>query len=200
MLSQIQPHFLYNVIGTIRGMCRVDGEQAWKALGDFATYLRGNMDVLSNRNRIHFSAELKHIEAYLRLEKMRMGERLHVQYDISEKDFYLPPLTIQPLVENAVKHGLFEKESGGTVRVSSNKVDNGICIEVEDDGVGFDSRVLIETDEHHAHIGLSNVKKRIEKMSKGTLIVESKPGTGTKITVILRDIERGSDYEYTGNR
>ena len=199
MLSQIQPHFLYNVIGTIRGLCRSDAEQAWRALGDFANYLRGNMDALSNRDRIHFSMELKHIEAYLRLEQMRMGDELHIVYDIVEKDFYLPPLTIQPLVENAVKHGLFDKEGGGTVRLSSKKVDDGICIEVEDDGVGFDALIPIEPDEHHAHIGLINVQKRIEKMSKGEMIMESKPGTGTKVTVILRYTERGTTNEYIGD-
>lgn len=196
MLSQIQPHFLYNVIGTIRGLCRSDADQAWRALGDFANYLRGNMDALSNRDRIHFSMELKHIEAYLRLEQMRMGEELHIVYDIIEKDFYLPPLTIQPLVENAVKHGLFDKEGGGTIRLSTKKVEDGICIEVEDDGVGFDSLIPIEPDEHHAHIGLTNVQKRIEKMSKGEMIMESEPGVGTKVTVILRYTERGTTNEY----
>ena len=200
MLSQIQPHFLYNAIGSIRGVCRIDAEYAWRALGDFANYLRGNMNALSNKNMIHFSMELKHIEAYLRLEKMRMGERLQVEYDILEKDFYLPPLTIQPLVENAIKHGLFEKEEVGTLRLSSKKVEDGICIVVEDDGVGFNSLSSTESDEHHTHIGLINVQKRVEKMSKGKMIVESELGKGTKITVILHNTEREMDYEHISNR
>ena len=99
-------------------------------------------------------------------------------------------------MENAVKHGLFDKEGGGTIRLSSKKVEDGICIEVEDDGIGFDSLIAKEPDEQHAHIGLVNVQKRIEKMSNGEMIVESKPGLGTKVTVILRYTERGTANEY----
>lgn len=158
MLSQIQPHFLYNVIGTIRGLCRVDSEQAWRALGDFSNYLRGNMSALSNDSLIHFTSELRHIEAYLRLEKMRMGDELEIVYDINEKDFFIPQLIVQPIVENAVKHGLFEKEGGGTLILRSRRQEDKIIIEVIDDGIGFDINKPLEQDEHHIHVGLSNVR------------------------------------------
>jgi LytS/YehU family sensor histidine kinase len=185
MLSQIKPHFLYNVIGTIRGLCRIDSGAAWRALGDFSDYLRGNMSALSNSELIHFSGELRHIEAYLRLEKMRMGEELDIVYEIEEKDFFVPPLTIQPLVENAVKHGLFAKEGGGEVRLCSRRTDGEIIVEVLDDGVGFDVNNPGKEDGHHESIGLINVRNRIEKMLGGSLFIESKPGKGTKVTVVL---------------
>lgn len=185
MLSQIQPHFLYNVIGTIRALCHIDSEQAWKALGDFSNYLRGNMSALSNRDMVHFTAELRHIEAYLKLEKMRMGDELNIVYDIQEKDFFIPPLTIQPLVENAVKHGLFEKDGGGTISIHSRFEEDNIVVEVKDDGVGFDVEEPLKHDEQHTHMGLSNVKKRLEKISGGQIRIETAIGKGTKIEVIL---------------
>lgn len=186
MLSQIQPHFLYNIIGTIRGLCRIDSEQAWKALGDFSNYLRGNMDALSNSDMIHFSNELKHIQAYLQLEKMRMGDELNVIYDIQENNFFLPPLTIQPIVENAVKHGLFNKDGGGTVTLHTRRENDNIIIEVTDDGVGFDPDAPYEYDVHHAHIGLINVKSRLEKMLKGEMIINSAVNEGTTVKIIIK--------------
>lgn len=185
MLSQIQPHFLYNVIGTIRALCRTDSEQAWKALGDFSNYLRGNMSALSNSDMVHFTTELRHIEAYLRLEKMRMGDELNIVYDIQEKDFFIPPLTVQPLVENAVKHGLFEKDGGGTISIHSRYEEGNIVVEVKDNGVGFDVNEPLKQDEQHTHVGLSNVKKRLEKISGGQIIIETAIGKGTEIRVLL---------------
>lgn len=97
-ISQIQPHFLYNALSSIADLCR-DAPEARSALNDFAAYLRGNMDSLTSRGLIHFSQERKHIETYLRLEKLRFRDMLRVEYDMQEEDFLLPPLTVQPLVE-----------------------------------------------------------------------------------------------------
>ena len=109
MLSQIQPHFLYNSLNAIRGLCRKDPEQAREAIGSFSEYLRGNMDSLNKREPIPFIRELSHIENYLKLEKFRFGDELKVNYDIKEKNFFIPALSVQPLVENAVKPGICEK-------------------------------------------------------------------------------------------
>lgn len=185
MLSQIQPHFLYNALGTIRGLCRKEPEQAWEALGDFSKYLRGNMSALTNKESIYFTSELHHIEAYLRLEKVRMGERLNILYDIQEKDFLIPPLTVQPLVENAIKHGLFDKAEGGTLILHTRKENNAIVISIKDNGLGFDENEPLTQDDHHAHIGLANVRARLKKMVDGQLIIESTPGEGTSATIIL---------------
>ena len=183
MLSQIQPHFIFNVLGTIRGLCREDPERAWLCLGDFSTYLRANMNALTNKKSIPFAMELAHVETYLRLEQMRMGERLNVVYDIQEKDFFIPPLMLQPLVENAVKHGLFYKADGGTVTVHSVREEGRIVLSVHDDGIGFEAAAR-EADFHQReHHGLSNVRSRVEKMLEGSLRIDSHPERGTTVTL-----------------
>lgn len=186
MLSQIQPHFLYNVLGTIRSLCRKEPEQAWAALGDFSKYLQGNMSALKNNQLIHFDSELRHIETYLKLEKLRLEEKLSIRYDVQVRDFMLPPLTVQPLVENAVKHGIFDKPDGGTIVLRSRREADSIIISVEDNGVGFDPEAPVRQSEEHARVGLVNVRSRLEKMVGGQMTVQSAPGKGTTVTVRIR--------------
>lgn len=183
MLSQIQPHFIFNVLGTIRGLCRENPEQAWRGLGDFSNYLRGNMNALTNARFIPFEAELRHVEAYLRLEQMRMCENLSIVYDIQEKDFMIPPLTVQPLVENAVKHGILSRAGSGTVMIHSRKENQKVIITVEDNGVGFDVQKPYGVFEKQDHIGLKNVQNRVEKMLSGTLSIQSEAYRGTKVVI-----------------
>ncbi|MBR6570343.1 MAG: histidine kinase [Clostridia bacterium] len=199
MLSQIQPHMLYNSLTAIRSLCRRDPEKAWEAIGDFAAYLRGNMDSLVNKDSIPFSSELKHIQAYLRLEKMRIGDRLKIIYDIQEEDFHLPALTIQPLVENAVKHGIYNKKDGGTVTLKTHRDGRQIVITIADTGVGFDPSAPVTHDDGHIPIGLMNVQNRLDKLMRGTLQVDSAPGAGTTVTV--RFEAGGNEHHvHTGSR
>lgn len=183
MLSQIQPHFIFNVLGTIRGLCREDPEQAWLGLGDFSSYLRANMNALTNGKAIPFERELTHVETYLRLEQMRMGERLNVIYDIQEKEFDIPPLMLQPLVENAVKHGLFYKTEGGNITIRSVRKDRSIVLSVEDDGIGFEAAAREADFEQRQHHGLANVRSRVEKMLGGSLRIDSHPERGSTVTL-----------------
>ena len=183
MLSQIQPHFLYNSINAIRELCRIDAEEARDALGDFAVYLRGNMDSLVSRTPVHFSKELKHIENYLKLEKLRFGDDLNIVYDIHEMDFFLPSLTVQPLVENAVKHGICEKEDGGTLTLRTYKDVETIVIEVIDDGIGFDIENSVRQEDGRSHIGIENVRNRLKQMCDGRLTIRSSHGKGTVATI-----------------
>ena len=179
MLSQIQPHFLYNSLNAIRGLCRKDPEQAREAIGSFAEYLRGNMDSLNKREPIPFIRELSHIENYLKLEKFRFGDELKVNYDIKEKNFFIPALSLQPLVENAVKHGICEKENGGTLTLKTYRDGEYIVIEVSDDGIGFDAEKLISEDKERSHIGIQNTRERLKQMIGASLTIESLPGKGT---------------------
>lgn len=181
MISQIQPHFIFNVLGTIRGLCREDPEQAWRGLGDFSVYLRANMNALTNANPIPFGRELDHVETYLRLEQMRLGEKLNVVYDIQEKGFSIPPLMLQPLVENAVKHGLFYKEGGGTVIIRSVRKGSNILLTVQDDGVGFEASAQEPDYNQREHHGLANVRSRVEKMLGGTLRIDSHGENGSTV-------------------
>lgn len=188
MLSQIQPHFLYNSLSTIRELCIVEPEKAPKALEEFSAFLRGNMDSLKSKVPVPFSRELEHVKHYLHLEQIRFGEDLHVEYDIQEDDFFLPTLTIQPIVENAVKYGVGNKEEGGTVRIETRREGDQIIITVRDDGIGFDvdeiEHIPVQKD-GRTHIGLLNVKHRIERMVNGTMTIHSRRETGTVVEITL---------------
>ena len=192
MLSQIAPHFIYNTLTTIQGLCDKDPALAKETTGQFAKYLRGNLDSLSQNENIPFSRELEHVKCYLSIEKKRFGDRVNVVYDIEEDGFMIPALTLQPIVENAVKHGLCKKDGGGTVWIHAYETDGTNQIVVEDDGAGFDAKSLL--NDGKKHIGLRNVKSRLKDMCKGTIDVTSEIGKGTKVTIgIPRSWENGGE-------
>ncbi|MGN0182344.1 MAG: sensor histidine kinase [Candidatus Ornithomonoglobus sp.] len=200
MLSQIQPHFLHNTINVIRDLCYENPEQAYDALNDFSVYLRGNIDALSKRTLVHFSSELTHIRAYLKIEKLRFGDRLRVVYDIGAEDFFLPSLTVQPIVENAVKHGISEKEDGGTLTLRTRCEEDSVLIEITDDGVGFDDENIISGDDRRLHIGIENVRSRLRMMAGGTLTIKSAPGLGTEVVIRLKKNREAYAYEHLSDR
>jgi sensor histidine kinase YesM len=183
MISQIQPHFLYNILNTIYHLCDKDIELAKKAVDDFSTYLRNNINSLSTTELIPFDTELEHIKTYINLEKIRFGEELNVVYDVQTSDFYLPILSIQPLVENAIKHGVSKKRGGGKVTISSYEDDLNYIISIIDTGVGYDLNQILSDGK--SHIGIQNVKERLESRVDGTLILESEIGVGTKAIVYI---------------
>ena len=180
MLSQIKPHFLYNTLSTIGYLCEQNPAAANEMVTTFSKYLRYNMDSVTRESLIPFERELEHIEKYLLLEKFRYGEKLRLEYDISEKSFMLPMLTVQPLVENAVKHGVGGKKGGGTVAIRSFSDKDYFTVTVSDDGVGFD---VCCAPELGAHSGISNSKARLKLQCRGTLDIESTIGEGTRATV-----------------
>ena len=179
MLSQIQPHFIYNTLGTIERMCLKDPQKAFDLVRNFSLYLRGNFSELDSVTPIRFTEELKHIEHYVNIEKVRFPD-MTIVYDVEATEFVLPALSVQPLVENAIKHGLMRLESGGTVRIRSYETLTHFCVEVKDDGVGFDTSLPIDGKKH---VGLRNIRGRLKAMVDGDLILESKPGVGTKAVI-----------------
>ncbi|MGN0610403.1 MAG: sensor histidine kinase [Ruminiclostridium sp.] len=183
MLSQIQPHFLYNALTAICDLCGTEPKKAREALVDFSVYLRENMDSINSSSPVSFSRELSHIKTYLKLEKLRFEEKINVVYDIETDNFEIPPLTVQPLVENAVKHGICPKENGGTITIKSEEKDGIITITVADDGVGFDVKNPVTDSGNRSHIGLENVRKRVENYHSGKLTVESEKAKGTTVTI-----------------
>ena len=183
MLSQIQPHFLYNSLTSVMDLCDSNPKQAKAAIADFADYLRGNLSSLKAENLISFGTELDHIEKYLRLEKLRFMDELEIVYDIHSKDFMLPALSVQPLVENAVKHGVGKKIGGGTVTIHTAETDNEYIIRVTDNGVGFVEGEYAKED--GAHVGIENTKKRLDIMVNARLEIMSKKGEGTKATILI---------------
>ncbi len=183
MLSQIQPHFLYNSLTSVMDLCDSNPKQAKAAIADFADYLRGNLASLKTENLISFGTELEHIEKYLRLEKLRFQEELEIVYDIQTRDFMLPALSVQPLVENAVKHGIGQKIGGGTVTIHTTETEKEYIIHVTDDGVGFIEGEY--ADDGGTHMGIENIKKRLDMMINAKLEIESKIGEGTKACILI---------------
>lgn len=184
MLSQMQPHFLYNVFTTISSMCEMqNATEARDVVNHFADYFRANLESLGTERTISFEKELEHVKTYLWLEKVRFEDILNICYDIETTDFSIPPLTIQPIVENAVKHGIHPKENGGTVTVRSYETNENYVVVVEDDGVGFD--VNKKNDDNRTHVGIENVSKRLEAICNGTCDIQSGLGKGTVVTITI---------------
>ena len=184
LLSQIQPHFLFNTLGTISHLCK-DSPEAKNAILLFSRYLRGNIDVLSNEALIPFTREAEHTKLYLELEKLRFGDSLQVSWDLECTGFLIPSLTLQPLVENAVRHGVRGNANGcGTVQISSKDCSDHYEIRVEDDGPGF-SPDNMQAQDGKTHVGIENVKERLHIVCGGKLEISSAPGRGTRITIIL---------------
>ena len=181
MLSQIQPHFIYNTLGTIERMCLKDPEQAFDLVRNFSLYLRGNFSELDSVAPIRFAEELKHVEYYVNIEKVRFPD-MNIVYDVEVTEFVLPALSVQPLVENAIKHGLMRLETGGTVVIHSYETPTHFCVAVTDDGVGFDTSLPIDEKKH---VGLRNIRGRLKAMVDGDLILESTPGVGTKAVIMI---------------
>ncbi len=181
MLSQINPHFTYNTLSAIAAMCDVSPKQAKNLTIDFARYLRSNIDALSSEQRIPFQKELEHVECYLKIEKARFREKLNIIYSVDCKDFFIPPLSVQPIVENAVKHGITKRSEGGTLKISTYIKEEKYIVEIIDDGVGFDVEAFESNKQ--GHIGLDNVRSRIRRICKGKLSIKSTFGVGTRVTI-----------------
>ncbi len=177
MLSQIQPHFLYNILGSIEWLCETNPQKAQEATDELARFLRGNMDSLQSTRVIPASRELEHVRCYLNLERIRFGAHLRVEYAIETSDFFLPALSLQPLVENAVRHGVTKREEGGTIWISARETEESYQVTIRDDGVGFDP-VRVRGDGRE-HVGIENVRSRLTAQCGGTLCIASQEGVGT---------------------
>ena len=157
MMSQIAPHFIYNTLTSIQVLCEKDP--------------------------IPFQRELEHVQYYLAIEKKRFGSRVQVEYDIQEREFCLPCLSLQPIVENAVKHGICKKENGGTIRITTRREGENVYLTVSDDGVGFDMEKVQEMSDRH--VGVKNVENRIRNMCGGHMEITSTVGVGTEVVMVL---------------
>ena len=178
MLSQIKPHFLHNALTLIIDLCDTAPQKAKAATVEFSRYLRGNMESIDRAGPIPFEKELEHTKLYLDIEQMRFAGDLQVRYDIACTGFSLPALTVEPLVENAVRHGVREKPDGrGTVVIATRETPDGYEITVTDDGPGFDPDRLPEDGQ--MHVGIANVRERLRQIVDGSLEYRSAPGEGT---------------------
>lgn len=185
LLSQIQPHFLFNCLNVIRKIYRIDVQKGEHALDLFTKYLRHNTDSVASEQPIYFEKELEHVRQYLELQQLRFGGEINVVYEISCTQFRLPPLTLQPLVENAVTYGVRKSRTGmGTVTIRSREYGDRYEVSVTDDGPGFDPEAARRED-GKSHIGIFNVRERLLRMSNAALEIASEPGKGTTATIII---------------
>ena len=181
MMSQIQPHFVSNTLTTIQSLCLLDPQKAAEITGKFGAYLRNNIASLEEEKLIPIKKELEHTKTYAEIEMLRFPE-ISVEYHIDSEDFFVPALTIQPLVENAIRHGIRELEHG-EVKVSTQKTEDNYIITISDNGVGFDTKKPLSSDERH--MGINNVSERIKAMCGGKLTIDSRIGEGTEVTITI---------------
>ena len=175
---QVSPHFIYNSLTAIQALPG-NPEETKKAIGDFAKYLRESLSTIDQNTLIPFKKELENVQIYFRLEKIRFGKMLQVEYDIKETEFELPAMCVQILAENAVKHGVSVRREGGKVRITTKREGDDIVITVEDDGVGFDVTKQMDA----SHIGIDNVRSRVKTLVGGELFIESEIDKGTVATI-----------------
>lgn len=186
LLSQIRPHFLYNTLNSINYLIEVDPKRAQQALLQFSTYLRVNMESLTEKELIPFSMELEHIKNYVNIELLRFEGRLKLVYDIQVDDFLIPPLSVQPLVENAIKHGVTKRIEGGTVWISTSEDKNNYYIIIKDNGIGYSNTA--PKNEKHKSIGLVNIKEHLRKINNASLQFESVDNVGTTAIITIPKI------------
>ena len=184
--SQINPHFLFNVLNTMTSLIRTNPEKAREVTIDLSNYLRYNLD--NNLKSVELIKELNQIDTYIKIEKARFGEKLNIIYDVDESlyNFQIPSLIIQPLVENSIKHGILKKRDKGFVKIIVKKIDKDIEVAIEDDGVGIEQAVIDNLDKKiEENIGLKNVHQRLKLLyGEGLNITKLEQGTRIKFKIL----------------
>ena len=180
MVLQMRPHFIYNTLMSIYCLYKQNAEKAQRMMLDFTSYLRKNFTAIAKEDTISFSEELEHVRAYLAVEQVRFEGKLFVTFDTPVTMFRLPPLTLQPIVENAVKHNIDPELDPLHIHISTAAEEAGFVIAVEDNGPGFS---LADDDE--PHIALNNIRERLKMMCGGRLDITPRKGGGTVVTVFV---------------
>ena len=184
LIDQVKSHFIYNTMNTIYSLCDLDVDKAKQVIHNFSRYLQINAESVEQTQPIPFLKELAHTRYYLSIETTRFPDRFSVAYDIGCDTFSLPALSLQPLAENAVHHGLLQKEGPGLLEIRTRETPEYWIVTVRDDGVGFDP-LSPEEGGPVSHIGIENVRRRIELLCGGTLTLESAPGEGALATIAI---------------
>lgn len=194
MIRQIQPHFVYNTLNSIQSLIEIDAAKASQMIYNFSKYLRTHVDMVEMEGMISFAEELESIKAYVDIELVRY-HKIRVVYDIQEKDFFLPMLSIQPLVENAIRYGVSKKLVGGTVTIKSYLGNQGYVIEINDDGVGFTPKVKSESSQgtRTYSVGMKNITYRLNKLINATVQCKSTVGEGTSVRIEIP--KRGGEVD-----
>ncbi len=189
--AQINPHFLFNALNAVISFIRIDPNYARNLILDLSTYLRYNLEIGDTPVDIH--KELEQVKAYVAIEKARFGDKLQIEYDIEDDlDFKIPSLTIQPIVENSIKHGILEGKGHGKVKLSIKKsTENNFIIAIEDDGEGIPNDIIENVYRNkmdESKIGMSNVHKRLKYIYGEGLHIENQ-NTGSKVYFNVKNKE-----------
>ncbi|WP_409969072.1 histidine kinase [Bengtsoniella intestinalis] len=179
LAHQIKAHFFFNTLNTISALCKQDAIQADEAIRTFASYMRTYMHLINESDMIPFQQELMLVKSTLAIEKLRFPDSFIYELDLEETEFDIPPLTLQPMVENALLHGLRRTGHHGTLTITTCKRDGAIWITISDNGLGFDTSVLKKTKS----IGLKNSTRRIQMMAGGSVDITSQLGAGTQAVI-----------------
>jgi LytS/YehU family sensor histidine kinase len=181
-ILQMRPHFIYNSLMSIYYLCAQDPQRAQQVILDFSSYLRQNFAAIVREETIPFTEELEHTRAYLAVEMARYEDTLFVDFDTPFTNFRLPPLTLQPIVENAVKHGLDPELEPLRITVQTRETAGGFQVAVTDNGPGY-----APAADDEPHIALNNIRERLKLMCGGTLDIRPGEGAGTVVTVTVPD-------------
>ncbi|WP_031554837.1 sensor histidine kinase [Oribacterium sp. FC2011] len=192
MMLQMRPHFIYNTLTSIYCLCKRDPERAPQVVMDFTTYLRKNFAALESNSPIPFTSELDHTRAYLAVELAQHSKSLLVEYDTSHTFFRIPPLTLQPIVENAVKHGMNPYAGPLHVKIRTYHADSDSVIIVEDNGLGFEM-----TEDSKPYMTLTNIRQRLELMCEGKMEITTRDEGGTKVTITIPDNNKILSEDYS---
>ncbi|MBQ7193859.1 MAG: histidine kinase, partial [Synergistaceae bacterium] len=180
MVLEMRPHFIYNTMTSIYCLCGQNPQLARQVIMDFTTYLRKNFNAIASAVPIPFTSELEHTRAYLAVEQAQYEDSLFVEYDTPHTCFRVPPLTLQPIVENAVKHGRDPYAGPFRISIRTRKTDSGSEIIVEDNGRGFDP-----DNYRKAHTALANIRQRLKMMCKGEMTITPRKEGGTMVKVTI---------------
>ena len=180
MVLQMRPHFIYNTMMSIYYLCKQDPDLAQQVTLDFTTYLRKIFTAIASEELIPFSEELEHTRAYLAVEQAQFNDTLFIDYNTSYVDFRVPPLTLQPIVENAVKHGMDPDSEPLHIVIRTSRTDSGSEIVVENTGADFEP-----ADDSEPHIALNNIRQRLEMMCHGKMTITPREGGGTVVRVTI---------------
>ncbi|WP_338125067.1 response regulator [Paenibacillus dendritiformis] len=185
--AQIKPHFLFNTLNSIVALSKFDTDKMRALIESFSRYLRLSFDLWNAEHLVPLEHELDLVRAYLTIEKTRFGDRLDVIWAVNAGlHTEIPPLTIQPLVENALRHGILSRSQGGLIQIRIEAEADGIRIAVADDGIGMDrltvERLLDRGKRPQGGIGLINTDKRLRKQYGQGLSIQSAEGKGTTVS------------------
>ena len=181
LLAQIRPHFINSNLAVIRSLCYEDGEKAVEMIDHFSTYLRENIKQVDDRKLVPFEKEMESIDNYLYLEMQRFQDRIQVVKELQVTDFDVPPLAVETIVENSIRHGISMTGRKGTVLIRTVEKEGYVNITVKDDGMGFD--VAATNFDGSTHVGVKNVMDRFRSLLSGTVALESTVGVGTTVTI-----------------